>query len=249
MSGYKIVGHTMRTGYRGAERMLVISPPSGTAGTKAIFYIHGFTLDFEAMFGTYLRTTEAGDDLREIAYAGYTVIAAEWGGVSTWGNDAHWQSINDGVTWAGANLGTRTDVIGLGGESMGFGGIANNAHRSIARVGCVWARVPVVNLAAFHDRNAAFTGAIEGAYGGLAAYNAALPTHDPSASALVATLKTVGKKMLLQATVSDELIPTGEVFTYAAAVGATVRTYPGDHAGGFQIPTNEAAEFISQTLR
>lgn len=249
MSGIKLVSHQMRTGYRSSENMLIVRSKYGLAGRIPIFYCHGFTLDLPGMYATYLDTTLAGDDIREIAHAGYPVIVADYGGGSTWGNDAHWQSIDQAVTWCGSNLGTRTDVIGLAADSMGFLGIANNAHRSIARVGMIWARVPCCNLEQFRIRNnATFGGAIDGAYGGNPAYLAALPTHDPSASALVATLKTLNKRIFLQATISDELIPTSEIFTYASAVGATVRTYPGTHVSGFQLPTGEAAEFVTQTL-
>lgn len=240
----------MTTGYRAAERMLVIRPKGGTSGRPAVFYAHGFALTSGTIFDSYVGGTQAGDELNALAEIGFPVFIPELDGNSTWGRDGSWQALDQAISWAGSNYGINTGAVALAGESMGGLTVLNNAHRTPGRVRAVALRVPVVNLAAFRTRNnGTFGGLIDTAYGSNAAYLAALPTNDPSASALVANARaTFGPRTLLHYTTLDEVIPPSEVSTYGVAIGATVAGFPGNHAAGFDIPHQPFAEWIAQRL-
>lgn len=243
------LGGSGKPAYRGSESMIVFMPRGGTGGRAPIVHCHGYALTVGQIWPSYLTDTLAGDDLRSIADAGHPVLVPELDGNSTWGRDGQWQAIDNAITWAATHLGTVTTRVGLTGESMGALGALNNAYRNPARTRAVALKVPVVNLAEFRTRNEATFGAlVDAAWGNNAAYLAGLPTHDPSAQALVDVLKTIGHRMLLQYTTADEYVTVSEVATFATKVGATMLGYPGDHAAGFTLPVRDMGEWVVQRL-
>lgn len=146
------------------------------------------------------------------------VVDPDLGGTETWGNDTSIARVDEVIAWAAATYGTATDRVSLIGDSMGALTALGWAWRNTAEVGGVVCRLPVVALDAFHDANRLSKAtAIEGAYGGLTPYNAAVATHDPSASGPVAAIAPVASRVLLMYSTDDPAALPAEVTAYQAA--------------------------------
>jgi pimeloyl-ACP methyl ester carboxylesterase len=243
--------------YRGSEDVLIYLPRVGNvagrmrvgnvAGRIPIVYAHGFggSSGSEA----YKNIAQAADDLRPLAGLGHPVAVPDLSGVSTWGNDDSWDALDDTVVWMGTNLGTRTDKVGLVGESMGALTVLNWAWRNPTKPAAIWLRVPVVNLAAFKTRNEVSFGAtIESAYGGAGPYATALPTHDPSHANNHPVLAGFRDRAHMWGTLGDEFIPVSELTVFSGLVGWPLTMYPGNHSIGFGTPPEETAAFMVTNL-
>ncbi len=85
--------------------------------------------------------------VRALVAANYCVLAADFGGAHTWGNDTAMGWMTDAVDWAGT-VGCRTDKVALLGESMGALNCYNYAHRHRAgnadgiEIACVQVTIP-----------------------------------------------------------------------------------------------------------
>lgn len=109
----------------------------------------------------------------------------------------------------------------LMGGSQGGGTALLWAHRNPEKVACIVGMVPLTHLDNFHDEDrGGFAASIESAYGGLAAYNTAVPTHDPIE--IAADLATENIPIRLFYSADDPLIEVAEVEEFAAIVGAEV---------------------------
>ncbi len=81
--------------------------------------------------------------------------------------------------------------------------------------------IPTLDLAYVHDNDIGSSAAgIETAYGGLAAYQAALPTHNPAQYA--ATLNTVPQHIVYST--DDTFTIEATTLAYAATVGAVLQS-------------------------
>ncbi len=181
---------------------------------------------------------------------GTVVLGADLGGASTWALDSVVASagkIDTLISWAGTNLGTRTDRVIICGDSMGSLEALNWAWRNHVKVVAVYVRAPIVRFQGFYDANTVFQAVIDGAWTNHAAWLAGLPTHDPAQN--LGALTVLGPRTLLQYTGQDELIPAQWVTDYAAATGATLHYGYGNHAANVVAPGGPPAEFILNCLK
>lgn len=245
-SGSRLSGATaIRYDVTGTEDVTVwTGRTTPTSDAIPLIYCHGFGTSGTST--TWRDETLAGDDFRPIAAWGFPVIAANLAGASTWGNDASITAVDNIVSWANGAYGTRTDKVIVGGESMGALTALNWAWRNTDRVAAVWLRVPCTNLAALHDRSDVFRGAIEGAYGNVAAYEAALPTHDPTENTDL--LRPLGKRTRIWLAVDDEIFPATEVRSFAGRVRCAYDQIPGVHADGYGTPAYVVALWLANTI-
>lgn len=191
-------------------------------------------------------------DFRPIAALGYPVFGNDLRTIDGFGDPTTLANLDTLIAWAGSEFGCRTDRYMLGGESKGAFAVLNNAWRNPNKIAALWVRGPGLNLAALHARNPfGFTAAdIETSYGGLAAYTAALPTHDPSHPNNIARMSTLAKRLRIDANTGEEIVPPSEVATYAAAVGCdNVNWHAGGHAMIWNTPTAEVADWLDQQAR
>jgi hypothetical protein len=124
-------------------------------------------------------TAPYDDEPRAFAAEGFPTIVGELAGAQTFGNPASVSAVDDARAYlvsrfgcdptrfllAGASAGTLTALSWL---------LANPSGGCLA----VAVTVPALDLQDLHD-NRGYGAQIETAYGGLAAYQAALPTHSP----------------------------------------------------------------------
>jgi pimeloyl-ACP methyl ester carboxylesterase len=175
------------------------------------------------------------------------VLIAELGGGSTWANSTAQARVETLLTWAGTNLGVRTDRIVLAGESMGSLLAFNLAWRNQPRTAALYCRAPITAMDAFHDRNAVFAPLMEAAYGGLAGFNAALAANDPINNR--ALLAGLGPRTRLDYALSDEFIPPAEVLAHAAGTGVTeVHAQYGTHVDILEMDPTPVADWLADVL-
>jgi alpha-beta hydrolase superfamily lysophospholipase len=144
---------------------------------------------------------------------------------NSWGNDDAIDSVDKSLGWLGAVDGQRCrdDKVFLAGASMGTLTTLNWARQHLDKVAAVALCVPAVSLADLHDRNVqGWKTEIETAYGGAAAYTAAVPTHDP----LTYASELVGLPIKLWYSPDDPVIAPAKVEAFAAAVGAELVANP-----------------------
>lgn len=243
--------------YRASEgHLLFAGRLQDTPGDIPVVFCHGFALTVPLMYdeirdADYVQTWQAVAGGAKIP-----VLASDQGGPSTWGIDdvvAPSGAIDDLLDWAhnpasSPPFRTSNTKVALLGESMGCLNALGWAWRNPGKVAAIVLRAPVVALDAFHDRNSALFGSIiETAYGGLAAYNAALPTHDPMQN--LDLIRAFGHKIQLWAGTSDELIPPSEVQAFAELVGAEYHEIPGMHADLINTPPDQLGFYFLETIR
>lgn len=181
---------------------------------------------------------------------GTVVLSADLGGASTWAIDSVVGTsgrINTLLTWAGTNLGVRTDRVIIAGDSMGSLEAANWAWRNHQKVVAMYLRAPIIRFEGFYDANAVFQAVIDGAWGNHTAWLAGLPTSDPARN--MGALAVLGPRTLLQYTGDDELIPAGWARDYADATGAMLHYGYGDHAANLYAPGEPVAEWLAGRLK
>lgn len=119
-----------------------------------------------------------------IASAGYPVVAGDLGGPWTWGNDSAVTQVGQCMDFARtAKVGAKTGKVFLSGLSMGgLAALTAAADLGSANVAGVILFIFDAFLAWSHDtfQSGSQAASINTAYGGLSAYTAAVPTHDPS---------------------------------------------------------------------
>lgn len=117
------------------------------------------------------------DTTRGLTDLGYPIVSLNTS--FTWGNDTAMTRMDALYGYAMAEFDFPEEVILIGG-SQGGTTMTNWAKRNPEKVAAMVGLVPLTHLDAFHDGNVGgFASSIETAYGGLSAYNAAVPTHDP----------------------------------------------------------------------
>lgn len=159
------------------------------------------------------------------ADAGLVAIHGDFGGISTWGNDTAQARIDDGWAWIKANLPCATDKVLLVGDSMGGLDLLNWAHAHPSAVAGIALCFSVFDLADVHDNNyspsfypSGTKAPIETAYGGLAGYQAAEPTHNPNRH----PGDFSGIPIFIQYSSNDPICMPSITESFGAACGATM---------------------------
>jgi len=239
---------------------------SDLAGETALVYLgRGYKSDLTQRACIFLTgagghaLTVQGSTFRhlpqELADMGITVISVDCGnnaGTSSayaWGNDIAASRIETARTATLPALGLKNDKMVLLGGSGGFCNACQYARQFPARVAALAGHVGLVGLDALHDANlGGYAAAIETQYGGLAAYDAAVPTHDPTAYG--AAVLQVGAYPIKGWWSSDDaLILPSTVTAFKAAVPKTEHVDIG--AQGHSVPVaydDDTADFILANL-
>jgi predicted alpha/beta hydrolase family esterase len=114
-----------------------------------------------------------------LADRGIASIGADFADGYTFGSDTGVTRVGQLATYV-SGIGAPSDKYLLYGASMGFCTLANWAWRNQSKVAAFAGVIPLCDLADVHDNNRdGFAAQIETAYGGLAAYQAAIGTHNP----------------------------------------------------------------------
>lgn len=209
-------------------RALIPTHPSSPP-KRAIIYCHQNGANANSLNAGALYYEFAAERLRT------HIVAGDFAGTSTWGNDASKDALGDMVDLllasstsgvANVNAGclrSASDKVCLYGGSMGILPALNYMQENPSKVAVVVGVIPVIALDAAHDANPErFTNAaatIEAAYGGTAGYNAAIASHDPSQN--TAAIAATGVPIHLWYSSTDTLVLPAEVEAFASAVGAT----------------------------
>lgn len=192
--------------------------------TVPVIMCHGYDVTATSFVDTAAEAPTPAEwhTSRGIGLANGFGLAIDAGGTSTWGRDdvvAAGGAIDDAVAWAATNHGTRTDRVALYGTSMGAANVLGWAWRNPAKVHAIVCTIPMLGLASLHDRDVlGFAAIIEAAFGGLAAYEAAVPTHDPLAN--LDLIAPFGDRIHLWYSPTDLITPGNEVDEFVAGTGA-----------------------------
>ena len=151
-----------------------------------------------------------------LADCGYPSIAVSPG--TTWGNDTIQASLTAAKNAGQASYGFASGKVYLRGGSMGALNVLNWTVNNPTLVKAMVLTTPVTDLAYMHDNNiGGWATEIETAYGGLAAYQAALATHNPAQN----TASLTGIPILVCYSTDDPYIPPSQAQSFAATVGGT----------------------------
>lgn len=158
-----------------------------------------------------------------LAEKGVPIISAAFGGGDQWGNDTSQTRIGQAWTYVKSALGTRTDkFVGIG-VSKGATALLNYTRSHSANVAALVLIVPAVNVSDIHDNDRSGNAVhIENAYGGLAAWQAAAPTHDPALNTATHASQAIPTFILYGG--SDTVCIPSVVTSFATAVGASVQS-------------------------
>lgn len=253
MTAWPSAWSTRRVGvYTASELQIEIYPAGETSvGKVPIIFCHGFSLLAQpaAVIGGAPYWERFG---RIAELTGCPVIAADLGG-NGWANAASRTLFGTLRTWAGANIGTRTDKFGAIGESMGSILAANMAWRSPAECVALWLRAPIVAVQAFYDANLVanpgLTASMDAAYTNHAGLVAAYPTIDPANATNRAILASLGPRTRVDYTIDDQFIVPEIPAAYVAQTGADGHSGPGDHDANLFTPRLPVAEWFRAMVR
>lgn len=208
-TGQTVPGGEYRGG--GTESITFLRPPPNLPNRlPPVVFCHGFG---GVGRDVVLSDIGLGRTAQAFADAGHCVIGADLGGASTWGNPDSQDAIDDAIAYAGFIIPTmRTDRVAFWCESMGATVGLQWAAHNMARVAWAYASVPCVGLAALRANPVGelfFGASIDTAFGGNAAYLAALPNVDPSAPAQTDALRALGPRLRIDAAPEDIfMLPT-----------------------------------------
>jgi pimeloyl-ACP methyl ester carboxylesterase len=182
--------------------------------------------------------------LQAIVDAGIPILGVDAGGPVAWGNDTAIARIGDGKTYLTGTVGAKTDKVLLWAFSMAGLSMLNWARTNLASVAAIGLVCPAVDLADLHN-NRGYGTEIDTAYGGSAAYAAALPTHSP---VQFAASLTVPCKVWYG--LSDPTVVPSTVQAFVAAYGGPITSVPvtgGVHTP-FNAPAQDMADWMSANL-
>lgn len=180
-----------------------------------------------------------------IADAGLPAASADLGGPATWGNDASTSAIDDLWNLMKTKWGVPADKIVLLAGSMGNLTAFNYLRANPTKVAAVASMLPAVDLAYFHDSNPEGNtdpAEIEAAYGGLATYQSALPTHSPKVH------KAAGCPIHIWYSSNDTLALPATAEQFASDVGAGMTSFGavGHTFGGVGFDRSTVANWLKQ---
>lgn len=202
------------TGYTGTETSVVFHGRQSPGGT-AVILCHGVLSTSRQFFGDEGRVNRDLADLYEV-----TSGAGDLGGLSTWGNDASIAAVTALITYMGSTFGTKTDQVAIYGTSMGGLTALNWAMRNPTKVTALGLTAPAVSLQGIHDRDPiGLASLIDLAYTDHAGYLAALATHDPSHANNRDVIRSLGNRMRVQYSTTDNVIDPPEVLAFAGWSG------------------------------
>ena len=162
--------------YAAAESSVLITKCSYRLDSTAMgvlsFPSHGNTAS-QALANPYTNLV-----LEALAEQGYPVLSVDAGGGVAWGNDTAIARVTDAKTYLQGTCGAKSGKVLVYAFSMGALTALNWARSNLSSVAAMAFACPGVDLADLHD-NRGFGTEINTAYGGSAAYTAALPTHNP----------------------------------------------------------------------
>lgn len=234
--------------YQAGEDDLVIVSSTYQGGGPLVIVCHGFGGVASTYAPAHLRR-----DLALLADAGCVVIAGALGGISTFGNDASLTATANLRTWAESAWDADISRVALIGDSMGGMGALNYHWRNTGHVRCSVIRQPVVAADSLHDRDPSGLGAaIDTAYGGGAAWDAAKADRDPSAAGPAALIAEFADDVRLFYSTNDLVILPSEVASFTALTGVRAMPLgPIGHANdslAAALPARYEAEWIMSKL-
>lgn len=141
------------------------------------------------------------------------------------GTDPAIQAVTDAINWSAAKFGTRTDKVIICGGSMGGCTGLNWMWRNPDKVFCSALTIPLLNLQLLvADNLFGFGDLIIAEYGGLAAYNAALPTHAPEQNWDL--IQPFADRLHVYQGIDDALCKTPWANEFAAETGCVYTVVP-----------------------
>lgn len=150
MNGYSI---SLASGRYGVPELSVLIRPRRIDPTRcAILYAHGANGDATSVAGSVQASTTR--HAAAWARAGYVVLAGDWGGPFTFGNDAELAAMDAGWEWLRASGLCRPDKVLLAGGSMGMLSVSRWAADNEAEVAGINAWIPAIDLEDVRNRNA-----------------------------------------------------------------------------------------------
>lgn len=167
---------------------------------------------------------------RDFAEEGMPVASGDLGSMTHWGSPTAVARTESLRAWAATRGLFSPNKVVLFGVSMGALAALNYARAYPTKVAAIVLVTPVVSLSYYHDTHNGGSEAaqIETAYGGLAAYQAALPTSDPTAY-----IASLGIPIKVWYSTSDPDIPVSLVQSFATAANAETASLGAvDHSAG-----------------
>lgn len=225
--------------------------PSRSAGGKRVLLMppgHGGTASSFVQAGTSFTQY-----LQPLADAGYSLLGADFGGPSTWGNAAAMSAYNDAYSWATTVYGARARV-GVLTWSMGGGTSLNWMRRNPAKVAGMFTFAALTDVAYFGTAGYAApytypTGAQPGNYASevSAAYPAGHSGYSPWED--YALYRGLGVPVRMAHAQDDTTVPYNATVQWLANVNDpryTLRTVAtGGHTGLFAgVPVREVIDFF-----
>lgn len=164
------------------------------------------------------------DVAQALARSGYLVLAGDLSQTTsqgTYGSDTARSRAGSLRTFAQGTLGGASGKVWIFAGSGGVTAAANYARQNPTNVAAIYATNPLLDVQDFHDNrvDVSITAAeVEAAYGGLSAYNAAMPAHNPAASGNQAAMS--GVAWHIDYATDDPYIPTSSVTGFKANLEA-----------------------------
>jgi pimeloyl-ACP methyl ester carboxylesterase len=156
--------------------------------------------------------------IRAVAEAGYPILSADMGGLTTFGNAACSTAVGEARTYVNSAFGGKISAgVFLIGTSMGGLTALRYAKDNPSLVKGIVAGVPAIDLQDIHDvTRPDLAATIEAAHGGLAGYNTYLADHNPADH----TSSFTSMPMQLHYATNDTSITSSTVTSFASATGA-----------------------------
>lgn len=146
----------------------------------------------------------------------YPVVAGDFGGAYSWGNDTAIDAVASGKTRLQGALGAKAGKVLLYGISMGGAVVLNWARQHLDDVAGILLIKPAVGIEDIRANNRdGLAAGIEAAYGGNAGWQAAKPTHNPVQYAA----ELDGIPIHIWYAEDDETTIPGRVLAFAADAG------------------------------
>lgn len=232
-------------GTKGTERGLVMTgtrwPGDGTR--TAVLWAHGHA-------GTgvgEMTSPDNGRVLRKLGDGGLAVVSSDYGGGTTWGDDAAQTKLSDAYSFATTTLGAKSGKVLLGGWSMGVLAVLNWARANPSKVAAIACVLPAVDLVDLHDNNrAGFKAEIESTYGlgsvPSVAGNATIAAHDPAQN----TGAYIGVPIKLWYSSDDSVVIPSVVTTFASNTGAQTQSLGAVGHTLTSVDENQVLAFLGQ---
>lgn len=226
-------------GYVASENAYVIFSERAQAGGRTVINLQG---------SHSLASVGKGDATLELlADCGFVCVTGDLSQTTTqgtYGNDTARTRVGQLKSFVQGSvfpMAAASGKVCLLGASGGAAAAINYARQNPSNVAAMYLVVPLVDIAAAYadaarlaaagvtqaEMNKAYNGGVDD---GGTAFNAAMPTHDPSASGNQAALSGIPMKLVYST--SDTVIPQASVTAYAALVNA---------AGGSAVTASEGA--------